>query len=151
MPRLQRDLTVRGDLTVGRGGSVRRPATTHSFPFARELDRALPNRLADRLVGGEGVEPFGLRLALVAQEVNLTQRLTLRSQRRLGLRPDPLAIRVSQDSTARTRSSVATKDLHHDAIDFTLQRFERVFDIFERTQFAGPQSRVKLSGRMSWL
>ena len=106
---------------------------------------------AEGLVRREGSEPFGLRLALVSQEVNQTQCLTLRSQRRLGLRPDPLAIRVSQDSTARTRSSVATKDLHHDAIDFTLQRFERVFDIFERTQFAGPQSRVKLSGRMSWL
>ena len=61
MPRLQRDLTVRGDLTVGRGGSVRRPATTHSFPFAGELQGALADGSAEGLVGGEGVEPFGLR------------------------------------------------------------------------------------------
>ena len=69
MPRLQRDLTVRGDLTVGRGGSVRRPATTHSFPFAGELQGALADGFAEGLVGGEGVEPFGLRLALGSQEV----------------------------------------------------------------------------------
>ena len=31
---------------------------------------------AEGLVGGEGVEPFGLRLALVSQEVKQTQRLT---------------------------------------------------------------------------
>ena len=80
MPRLQRDLTVRGDLTVERGGSVRRPATTHSFPIAGELQGALADGVAEGLVGGEGVEPFGLRLALVKQEVNQTQRLTLRSQ-----------------------------------------------------------------------
>ncbi len=82
MPRLQRDLTVRGDLTVGRGGSVRRPATTHSFPFAGELQDALADGFAEGLVGGDGVEPFGLRLALVSQEVNQTQRLTRSSQRR---------------------------------------------------------------------
>ena len=51
--------------------------TPKLFPLASELERPLPNRLADRLVGGEGVEPFGLRLALVAQEVKQTQGLTL--------------------------------------------------------------------------
>ena len=34
----------------------------------------MPNRLADRLVGDEDARPFGLRLALVSQEVNQTQR-----------------------------------------------------------------------------
>ena len=82
MPRLQRDLTVRGDLTVGRGGSVRRPAPTHSFPFAGELQGALADGFAEGLVGGDGVEPFGLRLALVAQEVNhQAQRFTFRVER----------------------------------------------------------------------
>ena len=85
MHRLQRDLTVRGDLTVGRGGSVRRPATTHSFPFAGELQGALADGFAEGLVGGVGVEPFGLRLALVAQEVNQTQGLTLRTQLPFGV------------------------------------------------------------------
>lgn len=51
------------------------------FPLASKPKRPLPNWLADRLVGGDGVEPFGLRLALVSQEVNQTQCLTLRSQR----------------------------------------------------------------------
>ena len=59
---------------------------THStpklFPLASELERPLPNSLADRLVGGEGVEPFGLRLVVVSQEVKQTQRLSLRSQLR---------------------------------------------------------------------
>ena len=77
MPRLQRDLTVRGDLTVGRGGSVRRPATTHSFPFAGELQGALADGFAEGLVGGEGVEPFGLWLVVGSQEVKQTQGLTL--------------------------------------------------------------------------
>ena len=47
------------------------------FPFAGELQGALADGSAEGLVGGEGVEPFGLRLALVAQEVNQTQGLTL--------------------------------------------------------------------------
>jgi len=59
---------------------------THStpklFPLASELECPLPNCLADRLVGGDGVEPFGLRLVVVSQEVNQTQRLTLCSQLR---------------------------------------------------------------------
>jgi len=52
-------------------------STPKLFPLASELERALPNRLADRLVGGDGVEPFGLRLVVVSQEVKQTQRLTL--------------------------------------------------------------------------
>ena len=37
---------------------------------------------AEGLVGGDGVEPFGLRFVVVSQEVNQTQGLTLRSQLR---------------------------------------------------------------------
>lgn len=50
------------------------------FPLASELSRPLPNGLAEGLVGGADVEPCGLRLALVTQEVNQTQSLTLRLQ-----------------------------------------------------------------------
>ena len=46
------------------------------LPFAGELQGALADGGAEGLVGGEGVEPFGLRLALVAQEVKQTQGLT---------------------------------------------------------------------------
>ncbi len=46
------------------------------LPLASELERPLPNWLADRLVGGDGVEPFGLRFVVVSQEVNQTQGLT---------------------------------------------------------------------------
>ena len=52
------------------------------LPFASTLQRSLPNRFTDRLVGGDGVEPFGLRFAVGSQEVNQTQGLTLRSQLR---------------------------------------------------------------------
>ena len=66
--------------------SLRRLAVSQSqsfsLPIAGELQGALADGFAEGLVGGEGVEPFGLRLALVAQEVNQTQRLTLRSQLR---------------------------------------------------------------------
>ena len=55
---------------------------TLRLPLASELQRPLPNGLADRLVGGDGVEPFGLRLVVGSQEVKQTQRLTLRSQLR---------------------------------------------------------------------
>ena len=55
----------------------------------------MPNRLAERLVGGEGVEPFGLRLALVAQEVKQTQGLTRSLQlRRLRPRLERLLVEV---------------------------------------------------------
>ena len=46
------------------------------FPFAGELQGALADGGAEGSVGGDGVEPFGLRLALVSQEVNQTQGLT---------------------------------------------------------------------------
>ena len=52
------------------------------FPFAGELQGALADWLSEGLVGGDGVEPFGLRVALVSQELNQTQSLTLRSQLR---------------------------------------------------------------------
>ena len=55
---------------------------TLRLPLASELERPLSNGLADRLVGGDGVEPFGLRFVVGSQEVNQTQGLTLRSQRR---------------------------------------------------------------------
>ena len=50
------------------------------LPFAGELQGALADGVADGLVGRDGVEPFGLGLVLVTQEVNQTQCLTLRSQ-----------------------------------------------------------------------
>jgi hypothetical protein len=48
------------------------------FPFAGELQDALADGFAEGLVGGDGVESAvaELRLALVSQEVNQTQRLT---------------------------------------------------------------------------
>ena len=64
---------------------MRKRTTTTSarlFPFAGELQGALADGFAEGLVRREGGEPFGLRLALVAQEVNQTQCLTLRSQLR---------------------------------------------------------------------
>ena len=56
--------------------------TAGLFPIAGELQGALadPPRRTEGLVRGEGGEPFGLRLALVSQEVNQTQGLTLRTQ-----------------------------------------------------------------------
>ena len=54
--------------------------TSVLFPLASELQGALADGFAEGLVRREGGEPFGLRLALVAQEVNQTQCLTLRSQ-----------------------------------------------------------------------
>jgi hypothetical protein len=45
-----------------------------------ELQGALADGFTDGLVGGDGVEPFGLRLALVSQEVNQTRCFKLRSQ-----------------------------------------------------------------------
>ena len=71
---------------VARLGGSRHAVGTESqptlrLPLASELERPLPNCLAERLVGGDGVEPFGLRLVVVSQEVNQTQGLTLRSHR----------------------------------------------------------------------
>ncbi len=73
------------------------------FPFAGELQGALadPPRRTEGLVGGEGVEPFGLRLALVAQEVNKTQCLTLRSQLRC---PRPRVPNLHRKVRKRTQS-----------------------------------------------
>ena len=51
------------------------------LPIAGELQGALADGGAEGLVGGDGVEPCGLRFVVVSQEVNQTQRLTLRSQR----------------------------------------------------------------------
>ena len=62
------------------------------FPFAGELQGALADGFAEGLVRREGGEPFGLRLALVSQEVKQTQGLTLRSQLRCPRRSVPLAI-----------------------------------------------------------
>ena len=56
--------------------------TSVLFPLASELQGALADRFAEGLVRREGGEPCGLRLALVSQEVNQTQYLTLRSQLR---------------------------------------------------------------------
>ena len=39
------------------------------LPFAGELQGALADGGAEGLVGGAGVEPFGLRLVVVSQEV----------------------------------------------------------------------------------
>jgi hypothetical protein len=49
------------------------------LPLAGELQGALADGVADRLVGRDGGEPGGLGLALVTQEVNQAQCLTLRS------------------------------------------------------------------------
>ena len=56
--------------------------TPKLFPFAGELQGALADGFAEGLVGGDGVEPFGLRLVVVSQDVKQTQCLTLRSQLR---------------------------------------------------------------------
>ena len=50
------------------------------FPIAGELEGALADWLGEGLVRGDGGEPFALRLVLVSQPVDQTQRLTLRSQ-----------------------------------------------------------------------
>ena len=55
---------------------------TYGFHSRGELQGALADGFADRLVGRDGGEPGGLRLALVAQEVNQTQSLTLGTQLR---------------------------------------------------------------------
>ena len=55
---------------------------TTLFPIAGELQGALADEGAEGLVGGDGVEPFGLRLVVGSQDVKQTQRLTLRSQLR---------------------------------------------------------------------
>ena len=57
---------------------------TLRLPIASELQGALADGVAEGLVGGEGVEPFGLRLALVSQDVKQTQGLTRSSQLRQG-------------------------------------------------------------------
>ena len=57
----------------------RRERTT-LFPFAGELEGALADGGAVDWVGGDGVEPFGLRFVVGSQEVKQTQGLTLRSQ-----------------------------------------------------------------------
>ena len=46
------------------------------LPIAGELQGALADGDAEGLVGGDGVEPFGLRLVVGSQEVNQTQGLT---------------------------------------------------------------------------
>src|SRR5439155_17835350 len=56
------------------------------LPFVGELQGALADGGAEGLVCRDGVEPFGLGLALVSQEVNQTQSLTLCSELR---RPRP--------------------------------------------------------------
>ena len=55
---------------------------TLRLPLASELERPLPNCLADRLVGGDGVESAAaeLRFVVGSQEVKQTQRLTRSSQ-----------------------------------------------------------------------
>ncbi len=50
------------------------------LPIAGELQGALADGGAEGLVGGDGVEPFGLRLVVGSQEVKQTQGLALRSQ-----------------------------------------------------------------------
>ena len=63
--------------------TISRPATTSEFYRSQsraKLQGALADAVVDGLVRGDGVEPFGLGLALVTQEVNQTQSLTLRSQ-----------------------------------------------------------------------
>ena len=64
---------------------MRKRTTTTSaglFPIAGELQGALADGFAESLVRREGGEPCGLRVDLGSQEVNQTQRLTLRSQLR---------------------------------------------------------------------
>ncbi len=51
------------------------------LPFAGELQGALADGGAEGLVGGDGVEPFGLRFVVVSQEVNQTQSLTRQTKR----------------------------------------------------------------------
>ena len=51
------------------------------LPLASELQGALADGDAEGLVGGDGVEPFGLRFVVVSQEVNQTQSLTRQTKR----------------------------------------------------------------------
>ena len=62
----------------------------------RELQGALADGFADRLLGRDGVEPLRLGVGLVTQEVNQTQSLTLRQG---------LAIQNSELADARPRWS----------------------------------------------
>ena len=55
------------------------PSLKQAGPPAGELEGALADGGAERLVGGDGVEPFGLRFVVGSQEVKQTQGLTLRS------------------------------------------------------------------------
>ena len=57
-------------------GGVEPPHSRALLPLARELQGPLPDRFADRLVGRDGVEPFGLWSALIPQEVNQTECLS---------------------------------------------------------------------------
>ena len=50
------------------------------LPIAGELQGALADGGAEGLVGGDGVEPFGLRFVVGSQDVKQAQGLTLRSQ-----------------------------------------------------------------------
>ena len=67
----------RGDLRSSEAAGSGDPRRAQLLPIAGELQGALADGGAEGLVGGEGVEPFGLRLALVTLEVNQTQGLTL--------------------------------------------------------------------------
>ncbi len=74
-------LTWHGSFVANLAGDWVRVTTPNLWlPIAGELQGALADGFAEGLVRREGGEPFGLRLALVSQEVNQTQRLTLRSQ-----------------------------------------------------------------------
>ena len=72
-------------LTLGYFQSGSSPADSgEEPPIAGELEGALEDWLGEGLVCGDGVEPFALRLVLVSQPVDRTQRLTISSDDAFG-------------------------------------------------------------------
>src|SRR5712691_7646863 len=78
------------------------------LPVASELQGAVADGGAEGLVCRGGVEPFGLGLALVTQEVNQTQSLTLRSQFRRPRPRVPQSDRLSDVSPFPPTSALAS-------------------------------------------
>ena len=72
---MQKQLKTRTNCHRSNKAHSRRERATR-IPYANELPGALVEGVAEGLVRRDGVEPFGLRLALVSQEVNQTQCLT---------------------------------------------------------------------------
>ena len=92
--------------------------TSALLPFAGKLQGALADGFAEGLVRRKGGEPFGLGLALVTQEVNQTQCLTLRSQLR---RPRSCVPHLHRPVVASRHQPLSVRAKRH-AADVSFQR-----------------------------